>query len=458
MKSLHKKVISTFIFLFLLGVPNVTHGTGLTYSTEVKVKLLPISSISLNISGDYNLINLDSLVQIPLNKPVTVGLKDKKVTILTNDKTFSSTKGFALLETKKIKSNQFTVSKILTRSGPMDVTYRGSLDISMNNNELLLINRLSMDDYLKGVVASEMISSWPTEALKAQAVASRSYAYTQMSRAKTGYLESTVSSQVYGGKSNETVKSNQAVDETADTYPLYNHVPIEAFFHSSSGGHTENSENVWKNPLPYIKGVPDPYDHHKDNYHYGWETIGPTDIVKTKLNLSASDIILDLSITQNGLGPSVQQMQAKVFNSETKAIRFIDLKPTYASSSDSFRSVLGVSLKSINFTISTDTDYKIQLADGQISTHHLAGQKIITASGKEVSVSDLNLPIQTSTQKVYAKTAPAQFVFTGNGWGHLLGMSQWGARGMAEEGYKYDQILKHYYQGIEVGTWQPPLK
>jgi stage II sporulation protein D len=450
MRLLLKIFVPVFL-LFLISWPGYADGASVTYKTEVKVKLLPTFSFSLSVSGKYELMNLDTNETITINSPLNITTKDGKVTLHTSDKIFTSVKGFSVNETELLQSNQIAISKIYTRSGPAVVAYRGGLEISQRNNELLVLNKLDIEDYLKGVVASEMISSWHLEALKAQAVAARSYAYTQMNRSKTGYLESTVSSQVYGGKSNETSRSNLAVEETKGLFPLYNEVPIEAFFHSSSGGHTENSENVWKNPLPYIKGVPDPYDQMEGNYHYGWETSGGSDTIKSKLGFSNQEILVDLKVTEHGLSNSVQQVQATTYNKVTDSLLTSDLKPDFLSSSDSYRWIFGVSLKSINFNITSDSTSLIQMANGELyETNFLTGYKIKDSSGEERTIETMNLPVWTSTEQTYHKTSPSQFIFKGNGWGHLLGMSQWGARGMAEEGFTFDQILKHYYRGITV--------
>jgi stage II sporulation protein D len=429
-----------------------TPAKSVTYKTEVKVKLLPISSISFKITGKYELVNLDSGQTVPFSGTINSTQKDGKILVTAGGKSYFSAKGFNLNEVQPAESNSVEITSIKTAGGVMPASYRGSFEIRTGSSELLLFNRLDMENYLKGVVPSEMPPSWHLEALKAQAVAARSYAYTQIQRNKQkGYLEMTVSSQVYGGKSKEHPRSSQAVQETAGLYAVYNNVPIEAVFHSSSGGYTENSENVWSSAVPYIKAVPDPYDNNNSNYHYGWESIAYAKDLNGKLGLSSSDSILSLNITKRGPSSAAQQVEAVVYNSVNKTTASIPLLPGYGKTPDSLRSLFGISLKSIKFDITTDSAVDIIKADGSIEkAQSTKGKRIMKADGSSSIIEDLNLPVKSAAGSFLLKTAPSSFTFKGNGWGHLLGMSQWGARGMAEAGYTYQQIVKHYYTGTEL--------
>ncbi|MCL2504131.1 MAG: cell wall-binding repeat-containing protein [Coriobacteriia bacterium] len=171
------------------------------------------------------------------------------------------------------ENNYQALLQVVDKSGPYDhayVKYRGWFILSANGSGVKLVNRLSMQDYLKGVVPRESPASWHIEALKAQAIAARSYAYNS-----TGELYCTTSSQVYNGHSkgsdrdaldmHEHPNSNTAVDETNAQYVMYGGKVVQTFFHSSSGGHTADIETVWSGTsepsslYPYRKGVDDPY-------------------------------------------------------------------------------------------------------------------------------------------------------------------------------------------------------
>ena len=150
------------------------------------------------------------------------------------------------------------------------VRFRGELRLTASGGRLKLINRVNMSEYLYGVVPREMPASWHLEALKAQAVAARAYSWTS----GTGELYSARESQVYGGHSrgenrasptaHEHTRSNSAVDATVGRVVTYGGTTAaqiaRTFYHSTSGGYTENSENVWAARLPHLRGVPDPYE------------------------------------------------------------------------------------------------------------------------------------------------------------------------------------------------------
>ena len=140
--------------------------------------------------------------------------------------------------------------------------YRGTLRVVHLSGGLEVVNKLPLESYLLGVVPRESPSSWPIEALKAQAVAARSYAFRETGSSGSFDVYCTTSSQMYGGADGEAASTDKAVSATRGIVPKYAGAAITAFFFSTSGGHTENIENVWSGaaPQPYLKGVPDPYD------------------------------------------------------------------------------------------------------------------------------------------------------------------------------------------------------
>ena len=140
--------------------------------------------------------------------------------------------------------------------------YRGTLRVIHYSNGFTVVNKLGLEKYLYGVVPRESPSSWPAEALKAQACAARSYAVRSLGKPGAFDVYCTTSSQVYGGFDGEVASTNSAVNKTFGVVPTYGGQAIVAFFFSTSGGHTENIENAWSGsaPVPYLKGVSDPYD------------------------------------------------------------------------------------------------------------------------------------------------------------------------------------------------------
>jgi SpoIID/LytB domain protein len=150
--------------------------------------------------------------------------------------------------------------------------YRGKLVVRSVNSTLEVVNSLTLEAYLRGVVPSEMPSSWPAEALKAQAVAARSYAVANLSTlvtASTFDLYSDERSQLYGGIDAETPATNQAVAETAHQVVISNGKVATTYFFSSSGGQTASAADELGTPIPYLVSVPDPYDTLSPHHNWG---------------------------------------------------------------------------------------------------------------------------------------------------------------------------------------------
>lgn len=165
--------------------------------------------------------------------------------------------------------------------------YRGYLIVQNKNKKLTVINDVELEDYLKGVVPSEMPSGWELEALKAQAVAARSYALANLGkRASSGYdLKDTPEDQAYGGASVETIKTNEAVASTSGLVLTYNMKVVPAYYSASAGGQTINASAVWGNDLPFVRSVPSYDDNVKKNGHgVGMSQHGANNLAKQGYN------------------------------------------------------------------------------------------------------------------------------------------------------------------------------
>lgn len=165
--------------------------------------------------------------------------------------------------------------------------YRGYLMIQNRGQKLTVINNVTLEDYIKGVVPSEMPSSWEIEALKAQAIAARSYALANLGkRAALGFdLKDTPEDQAYGGASAETSKTNSAVNDTAGLVLTYNYKVISAYYSASAGGQTISSKDLWGKDLPYIRSVPSYDDGVKKNGHgIGMSQHGANNLAKQGYN------------------------------------------------------------------------------------------------------------------------------------------------------------------------------
>lgn len=265
-----------------------------------------------------------------------------------------------------------------------DKWYRGRTLVVPTEKGISAVNWVDLDEYLYSVIGGEMNSNWPQAALKAQAIAARTYALYERQRQRNNPVfdlgDSPDRWQIYKGVSSESRSTYAAVDDTRGQVLTYNNEIILSVFHACSGGHTENVEDVWGNPLPYLRGVPD-YD------------------------LTVADCN---SWTRTFSSPEISDRFPEVGN--VKEITPETLSP--------FQSV-----KSLRIV-------------GDKGTKVLKGEEVRTA---------LKLK---STRFVVQRQPDGTFLIQGRGFGHGLGMSQWGAYQLALRGANHLQILGYYYRGV----------
>lgn len=179
--------------------------------------------------------------------------------------------------------------------------YRGEFDLKVINNKILPINKVYAEEYLYSVVPSEIGNSFPDEAIKAQAVAARSYLYFGMTDYKYSYCDllDNVNSQMYLGYDKENSKINNLVNETYDEILVYNGKVIQALFHSTSGGKTASNEDVWPSgkPIPYLRAVDD-----SDNGQISPKQNWILEVTKTELSKIAGFAVDTLNILETGQG------------------------------------------------------------------------------------------------------------------------------------------------------------
>jgi stage II sporulation protein D len=223
-----------------------------------------------------------------------------------------------------------TGKKLVKLAPPLEVTgpgpvtlggrgsYRGALEFRAVGSAVQTVNAVGLDDYVRGVVAAEMPSSWAAAALEAQAVAARTYALTS-NVAGNGYqLYPDTRSQMYGGVSAETPSTDAAVAATRGQILTYHGAPAATFFFSSSGGYTENIENVWLGtaPEPWLRGVPDPYDDVAGNPYHHWSYRMPLASAANKLRSLIKGRFRGIRVTKRGVSPRV--IDAEVLGSRGK--------------------------------------------------------------------------------------------------------------------------------------------
>jgi len=267
--------------------------------------------------------------------------------------------------------------------------YAGKLNIFISDNHILVVNVLGIEKYLGSVVGSEMPPKWPLEALKAQAIASRTYALKQKGN-NLFDIDSTQNNQVYNGLQSRTYKTNRAVKSTRSLVLTYKNKLINALFHSSSGGMTENSQDVWKNKYSYLSSVKD-FD--KNNPKFKWQKkISSNELINLFPKIGGLKNIEILDITGTG---------------RVKNVKLIGTYGSDQMSGVALRKRLGLNSNFVRFKF-----FEEELNN--------------------------NTPLKKG------------LIVFGQGAGHGVGMSQWGAKYLASRGQKAERILKYFYRGVQI--------
>lgn len=272
--------------------------------------------------------------------------------------------------------------------------YRGIVEVRKKRNGLLLVvNDLDLEDYLKGVVAAEIPHEWELEALKAQAVASRTYAVRQKRNAgkRPYHIRATVDNQVYVGVRGERPRTSQALRETRGEVVLYGREVIPAFYHASCGGHTEDAGELWGIDEPYLKGVD--CDCQMISTYGLWER-----------RFSGATVANALQREGYRLG-------------DIAGIEIAELTPA-----GRVRNIL------IRHT-------------GGAATTVPAGRLRSTLGNAEVP-----------SVFFEPELLEGEVVLSGRGLGHGVGLCQWGAKELARRGFDYRAILRHYYPGTGISA------
>lgn len=272
------------------------------------------------------------------------------------------------------------------KRGRKKILYRGNFELLKRGKKILVVNIVDVEKYLYGVLPQEISPTWPMEALKAQAVAARTFAYYKLENpdSKLYDLDDSMYSQVYRGFSGERDRTNKAVDLTKNQVMTYRGRIIIAYYHACSGGITEDPRYAWGKKIPYLKSVSSPCE---DSPHYKWKKILTAKYLARKLGVKDVSDIKVVSRTPSG---------------RAAKLMIVTGDKTFFMSGTSFRQKIGVFV------------------------------------------------IKSTLFEVYKQGD--RFIFEGRGWGHGVGMCQWGARSFALRGWDYKRILKYYYPGVKIIT------
>lgn len=319
-------------------------------------------------------------------------------------KTFNFVPKVNTVQGESLEENTNPIVEV--KESPIEISYKYD-EIKFYNSKTKTVEEMNIEDYVKGVVAAEMPAAFHIEALKAQAVAARTYAISRTIQYKDGHPDhrlapicSGIHCQAYlsfsqlgeiNGESwieNYWPKIEEAVDLTKGLGIFYNGEIIEPLYHSTSGGRTENVKDVFATELPYLKSVTSPYEEEAPKF-------------KNTITLTTSEFIEKIkskypkvNINKNNLAEKIKLID-KTISGRVKKIALDGIILEGRDLRDLF------ALNSTNFIISMDKKLNI-------------------------------IEIETY------------------GYGHGVGMSQWGANGMGKHGSGFEEILKHYYTGVEI--------
>ena len=349
--------------------------------------------------------------------------------------------GYVVLQAATI-----TGIKLSTNDGVLSVNgraYRGTFELAPDDEgDLIIVNEVSTHDYLASVVGSEEPSSWEDEALAAQAIAARTYLYTHLGRHQHYDLEGDTRDQQYDGTLNEDARTLRAVERTAGLIATYRGAPIEALYSASAGGITEDSENVFANALPYLRSVPSPTDEIARDSSWGatsWQWTKELSATQLRDQLDRRGLAVGL--------PTAIQLTKLSPTGRVVAARIVGTAGSQDIGKDRSRFYFGL-LSTLFTVIATPTgaNERVDATDtARIGALETLGARVIQISFDVLRDANGNELGLRATGYVYE--LPARFVFTGKGFGHGVGMSQWGAQGLALKGASYSQILAHYYVG-----------
>lgn len=407
------KFLNLFFLLFVLIL--FVLFTGCSSSKRYTVETEIPTSIELTESSIRVLIDEDETSTfLTLQTPAHLYNSSKKLALINSGNTIecynSSDEITVKIGSKKFTDKYFHLESLdngyIKFNGK---SYKGSIKLTTTDDIIEIVNYIDLEDYLKGVISKEMplgVGTENLEALKALTICARTYATLRMQEGKSIYdIFNDTRDQMYGGKDAESPLSDRAVEETSGMILSYDNNPAIVFYSSTCGGHTAAVHNVFTNKeYPYLQGVVDgnkPYC--KISSKYEWEEIYSKDVLVDRL--------IDAALIKN----DYYKFEEININSRFDCGRVDEL---------------GILLE--------DTD-------GEENSIMIYGNDIRgvlkTGNGKSDLWSTL-FDIEEDGDNI---------VINGKGYGHGVGLCQWGAIHLSQEGWNYEDILEHYFPGISIG-------
>ena len=426
--------------LFILVLSQATPCQAKEISVELVWKLGQAAWVEIDVEqGDYQLIVDTTTRKFPAGSTLKVGWGGWTPVLRINHEDYQVFKGSVL----ELRGNPGSL-RVKTPEGK-DVVYRGGLQLNWQNSHWRLINRVDSEDYLKGVVPIEMSNEWAhggIEALKAQAVAARTFLVKHTENGKKAITDSPDIDQAYAGKLVEG-EASTAVEATRGEILVddESRQPIEALYSSHSGGYTEDAKNVWGNADIHNVSHLDPYSEGVGGAANHWRFIVSAPVLGSTF----------------GLGP-VRNIELDKFPSGR--VKRVRLEDGFGHSQTVTGRALVKAFYPFGQPIRTEAFlgslFNAQAIEPSRDSYGKSGLTVF------LEFSEFNKSYQKEQGPLLSKILSSSlgtstdsqpfgvFIFEGRGWGHGVGMSQWGAYHMAQIGYSYKDILAFYYKNTLV--------
>ena len=335
--------------------------------------------------------------------------------------------------------------------------YYGGFEYNrVSGNNITVINVVGLTDYIKGVIPYEVNPNWPIEAQKAQALCAKCYTVKSLGKHKAkGFdLCNTTDCQMYQGTNNATEVSDEAVDATEGLFVLYDGEICTTYYHASSGGYTEDAGNIWGKDIPYLKAVEDTYLESTRPFSVTLDLDQITWILQTKGYITED--VEDLYVSKYSDVGNVLALTVDLSDGTSKTFTGDRARTALNSAT------LGVTIGSHRYTInggSTEDTININGAQVELDDLYVQGDG---KKAKKIDVEDGVVALTANGIEEVIITEPAKienedgvYVINGTGSGHNIGLSQEGARSMAEEGFTFEEIIEFYFTDAEVDYYDP---
>lgn len=473
-KLLRRSCLFLLVFFcmgaFAYGAEELYLKVGLSYNyNEVSsVKISCASGIAIGEISEAGWTETSSYEEI---KTVHVSISNGIIQIKTED-------GIVIVENLTRSQGVFPINKgeVIYANGD---GYRGGYFFyPQGDNKMNLINYLELEDYVRGVVHSELSQSNPLEALKAQAICARSYAMCNLNRhSGAGYdICGSTHCQVYKGYKNEYPRTNQACIETKGLVIKYEGKVVPAYYSANSGGHTDNVEDIWPNKLGYLRGVRDEF-----SPMLSWGKTYTFKELASKLNQNGYSVgnISSINITERNISGTVAKLA--IWDERKQTIL----------SGNKLRSILGMNnIMSGMYSFSPIGPEDLEDAlenptsgverPSTVTAKNLTGErsysKTLQVVGKDGIIRDVvagSLAIYNGVDMLLAKELDEEtsdtltpiinlgsesqlsspITFHGLGWGHGVGMAQDSIKEMGKLGYDYKYMLEYFFTDITIEPW-----